>query len=788
MNFKNKISFLIIGFALVFFTISESISYKIALEHKMEELYEENKLIYKNLIKAQSNNLKILADILLSDHIVAESFLENNPQLIQSHFSPIWEKVKKNKFVHEIHFFKPPAESFVNFSNFESIGNDVSTVRTDIVLATTLFKESTHAMMSKTYAGIHTTSPIFDKNKKIIGGLSLGRKIDWLPKILKEKTELDSFLVYNKKATKSLGGKYYEQFVKDKEIIGKYILADKTLLVSKEEILSIDFSKKIQTVKISEQEYTLLIYEVIDFNKNTMAYVGVLTQLERFKADIFERISKDFLIFMLSALFILFFVSYRIKKLFKHIHSLRLLTLEIKNRNFSVLLNIQDTKISPADEALYKLENNIIEMGIELEKQYIVLKDDNVEQAKQLIEQLYRDNLTHLGNRNALVRDLVKNKERYVAVFNIRGFRSINDAFGFATGNIILKTLAKEFKDFSEINEMLTYKIGSDEFVLVNTNTIAKEKFLTLLKKHIQKVQNKVFRFENHKIDMKIVFYIGVCLEKNDRIHKVDRALTKAKNTQKELVIYSESENTASIHLNNLKILHKVDQALEEDNIVVYYQPIVDTATKIIKYEALVRLIDDGKVLSPYHFLEISKKTKSYSKITHVVIEKSFKKFEGQSSLISINIAADDILNEKTITLLYKKLDQCDNPQNIVLELIESDDLYNIPEVIEFINNVKSRGAKIAIDDFGTGYSNFSYMMKIKPDYLKIDASLIKNLDSDANAYKIVTAIVKFAHALKITTVAEFVHSEEIFFICKEIGIDEFQGYYFGEPKSELIG
>jgi diguanylate cyclase/phosphodiesterase len=96
-------------------------------------------------------------------------------------------------------------------------------------------------------------------------------------------------------------------------------------------------------------------------------------------------------------------------------------------------------------------------------------------------------------------------------------------------------------------------------------------------------------------------------------------------------------------------------------------------------------------------------------------------------------------------------------------------------------------GAMIAIDDFGSGYSNFSYIIKIKPDYVKIDGSIIKDIDINKDSYAIASAIVAFAKDLGIKTIAEYVHSKEIFNVCKEIGIDEFQGFYLGLPSKKAF-
>ena len=106
----------------------------------------------------------------------------------------------------------------------------------------------------------------------------------------------------------------------------------------------------------------------------------------------------------------------------------------------------------------------------------------------------------------------------------------------------------------------------------------------------------------------------------------------------------------------------------------------------------------------------------------------------------------------------------------------------------DFVNYVKALGSRIAIDDFGAGYSNFSYMLELNPDIIKIDGSLIKNIDTDRNSYIITNAIINFTKLLKIETIAEYVHSEDVFTIVEELGINYFQGFLFSEaiPQSEI--
>ena len=116
---KNPLLF-IGGFALIFFILNESFSYYNGLAEAKVDAYQKDKLILKNLTDAQATNVQILAEVLASDYGVIEGYLKNDPEIIKKNVFPLWEQVKNKKLTHEIHFFKPPAISFVNFSNFKS--------------------------------------------------------------------------------------------------------------------------------------------------------------------------------------------------------------------------------------------------------------------------------------------------------------------------------------------------------------------------------------------------------------------------------------------------------------------------------------------------------------------------------------------------------------------------------------------------------------------------------------------------------------------------------------------
>ncbi|MBS4069617.1 MAG: EAL domain-containing protein, partial [Sulfurimonas sp.] len=184
--------------------------------------------------------------------------------------------------------------------------------------------------------------------------------------------------------------------------------------------------------------------------------------------------------------------------------------------------------------------------------------------------------------------------------------------------------------------------------------------------------------------------------------------------------------------------------------------------------------------------LEVAKQTRQYFDITRAVIRQSFEMFKDKDVEFSINLSIKDILEIQMSEYILNMLERYNIGSRVVFEIVESESIENFEGVIHFINQVKKHNCKIAIDDFGTGYSNFEYLIKLKADFLKIDGSLIKNLDKDKNALVVVSTIVEFSKKLGMKTIAEFVENEEIFKIVKDLGIDYSQGYYFSAPKDIL--
>ena len=395
--------------------------------------------------------------------------------------------------------------------------------------------------------------------------------------------------------------------------------------------------------------------------------------------------------------------------------------------------------------------------------------------------QFFHDELTTLPNRKKLIETLSFEKDAVLMIINIDKFQHINDLYGDKIGNDIIRNTASIIKN-NVSPEAILFKLHADEYALYQPTEIVEE--IKTLALHLANcIENHTFTINDNEIYVNAT--IGIACGSFSLLNNADMALKLAKRNRKKYLIYETSMNIEHEYTQNLKWSKKIKDAIENNRIEPLFQPIVDTKTsKIVKYEALMRLIDENaEYISPIHFLELAKKNKLYPKLTKIIIEKTFEIFKNIDAQVAINLSVQDVLNEDVHSTIINSLHKYQLGGKIVFEIIESEGIENYEEISEFITEVKKTGAKISIDDFGTGYSNFEYIMKLKVDYIKIDASMIKDIDKNVNSQMVTETIIDFAKKMNIKTIAEFVHSETVFIVVKNMGIDYAQGYYFGKPQ-----
>jgi len=419
--------------------------------------------------------------------------------------------------------------------------------------------------------------------------------------------------------------------------------------------------------------------------------------------------------------------------------------------------------------------------------------DNNIEEIESMQEvfnsmldsieyQFYNDPLTSLPNRKRLIETLAEHKNAVLMIVDIDKFQEINDLYGDKLGNDILKNTAEIIKTNLPAKAQL-YKLHADEYALYYPNDLSLEEIQGLALHINSCIESDTFRINDSEIFITVT--IGIAYGNSLLLNNSDIALKQAKKKKKRYLVYDSSMNIEHEYEQNLKWTKKIKDAIAQDRIEPLFQPIVNSTTKeIVKYEALMRMVDEnGEYIAPVHFLDLAKKNKLYPELTKIMLNKTFEKFKNSNSKVSINLSVQDILNETVHEIILEKLHQYKLGERIVFEILESEGIENFEEVMKFIKEVKTTGAKISIDDFGTGYSNFEYLMKLNVDYIKIDASMIKDIDKNKNSQMVTETIIDFAQKMGIKTVAEFIHSEDVYNMIRKMGINYAQGYYFGEPK-----
>ncbi len=400
---------------------------------------------------------------------------------------------------------------------------------------------------------------------------------------------------------------------------------------------------------------------------------------------------------------------------------------------------------------------------------------------------LHHDKLTNLKNKNALIEDLKKSNFSYLLIVDIDSFQTYNDLYGFSGGNKIIKSFSKLLINNFDQDSYDIYRFHNDQFVFRSKkNQTQSSNFDHEIKNIFQTI--KLFKIDTDYIDDKIEVDItaGIAIQKEFAIERATMALNYAKKYKKQYQIYNKIIDSVEKSKDTNFWNKEIKKAITDDKIIPVYQPIVNSAGETIKHEALMRLLtyNEGKekLISPYLFLDIAIKTKQYFDLTQIMIEKSFSDMSLHGGDFSINLSYEDIINSITIKMLKEQIIKHKVGKALIIEIVENENIDNYDSVKRFINEFKELGVRIAIDDFGAGFSNYLHVLELNPNYLKIDGSLIKNINNSKKSYQLVKSITSLSKSLNIITIAEYVHSKEVFEICKELEIDEFQGFYFSQP------
>ncbi|MBT8349113.1 MAG: bifunctional diguanylate cyclase/phosphodiesterase [Sulfurovum sp.] len=405
-------------------------------------------------------------------------------------------------------------------------------------------------------------------------------------------------------------------------------------------------------------------------------------------------------------------------------------------------------------------------------------------------KKLIIDDLTSVYKKQYLQEFFNKHRiDNYnVMLLDIDEFKEINQKFGYESGDMVLKEFTQTLSLNLSSNTLIVRTAGA-EFLIVSPKEegIVEEqaqKIFDMLKDKKYLIGNEV-QYLTVSMSAMSVPDETTLLETVERL--LDEKLLEVKSSGKnDLAILSDTELSDG-HYNNIDY---IKEALEEERLTCIYQPIYETETKqIVKYEALVRLIDKDdpeKLITPFHFMKFIRGTSQYIKMSKLVLREVFKTLETYKDVeISVNLDLDDLDNADMMKLITHNLYENRAIANrLTFEILEEHEVTDYGKVMFYLQQLKAFGSKIALDDFGSGYASYSYLIKLNIDILKIDGSIIQELKSTPHHAKtVITSIRELAESFQYELVAEFVSDEDIYTIIKELGISYAQGYYLGEPK-----
>lgn len=414
-------------------------------------------------------------------------------------------------------------------------------------------------------------------------------------------------------------------------------------------------------------------------------------------------------------------------------------------------------------------------------KNKLIRRVPKEDKKSQDIEQFLNE-LSVLKNIKKLEEDVSNCNVPVVILLDIDDLTLINEIYGLKIGNKIIKSFVEFLKEFALENDYSLYRIYGDGFVLFDgVEVLDITKYLADIMELFNNIKKLIFEFDDKFLCIDVT--AGISIANQYPIETAQIALNYAKLNKKDYIIYSNKLSKKDKGVNYFNWKKKIKYSIDQNNILPVYQAIVDKDQNIVKYETLMRIKDEDNLITPYHFMDTAIKSKQYPILSEYIILKALSDAKYSPNQLSVNLTFTDIKNYKFVELMEDYITVNNIGEKLIFEIVENEEVSDFNLLFSFITRFRQLGVKIAIDDFGTGFSNFEYILKIKPDYLKIDGSLIKKILFDKDTYILVESIISLAHNLGIKVISEFVANKEIYEALKKLNVDEYQGFYFYKPE-----
>lgn len=433
--------------------------------------------------------------------------------------------------------------------------------------------------------------------------------------------------------------------------------------------------------------------------------------------------------------------------------------------------------------------------------EYIICSGLDITERRQAEEKLsylaVRDPLTRCYNRNflndALPRFLTWAGEKescMLLTLDLDNFKVVNDSVGHAAGDRLLFQVAELIRSSVRVADFVI-RFGGDEFmVLLRDISLANaQKMAERLRKNLDG-----FSFVHAGQRFTISASLGLTkihplLSAEQVIAQADAACYAAKaKGRNRLVVFKEDDKGVRQIRTDTSWRERLKAALREDNFELWYEPVLVTRTgQLAFYEALLRYREPGgKAISPGEFFPTAERMKIMPEIDAYVIRNALLRLQADPKLqLSINLSGQSLEDpahfQKFVIQEFRRAKV--DPRRVIFELTESAVISNLKTTERMLHKLRRLGWRFALDDFGSGFSSYSYLRELPLDYLKIDGSFIAGLADDKINQALLRSIQTLARELKLKTVAEYVQSEKVLRLLKDLQVDFVQGYHLGKPQ-----
>lgn len=455
------------------------------------------------------------------------------------------------------------------------------------------------------------------------------------------------------------------------------------------------------------------------------------------------------------------------------------------------------------DGSVIPLKIDIREIFFEKEKHYTVLfrnVSDQYEAEKLIRHMAWHDSLTGLANRNLLserLDDALKmarrlDKKVAVMVLDLDKFKPVNDLYGHATGDKLLKVVAERLLTCAREVDTVA-RLGGDEFAVIFTNIDDDNNIITIADRIIDSIQMPTDIDDNI---IQIGTSIGISFFPDDAdtpaelIRMADVALYQAKDDGRRVYrLYDQQMDAETKAQKQIEI--DLNKALENNELFLQYQPQFDANTnQLVGTEALIRWNHPEKgLIPPFNFIPIAELCGLMIPIGQWVLKTACKAAKDWQERglpkirMCVNISARQFHADNFVETIEEAIKFSNlSPHWLELEITEGMVIKDTDSVVTKLEELKALGVSLSIDDFGTGYSSLAYLKRFPVDQLKIDQSFIRNIHEDPDDAAITDAVIRLGHSLGLTVVGEGVETEAHVKILREKGCDIFQGYHFCKP------